>query len=149
MARRAKRQSHVLSFNHIAPSINYGGWTKSRVHGKNQPRCARCQHKHGCSRLRLEGHSARNMLVFTTLASCQWRQVLKVLIACNDWRLWKLIAMVSIYNPVCHHSAWQNMHAKAKHAKACKWKPQQHYLHSNGCYTLNQLDSSANGIYAP
>ena len=38
MARRAERQPHVLSCNCVTPvpSINYRGWTKGGVHGKDQ-----------------------------------------------------------------------------------------------------------------
>ena len=94
----------------------------------------------GCSRLK--GLCARNVFVFTSV-SCQWRQVLKVLTAANNWRISSCQSTILSVDAL--HSAWRKM-PRLSMQRIANEKCRQH---SNGCYTLNRLDNSANGIYAP
>ena len=70
------------------PSINYGGWTKGGVHGKDRDVPA------VSASMDVAGEVGRALCKdcvgklqrwqVTTLASCQWRQVLKALTAANN-----------------------------------------------------------------
>ena len=135
-----------LSYNRVTPLINYGGWTKDGVHGKDWD-------VHAVSTSMTVAGEVGRALRKEHVGLQHWHHVSGE----KFWKRWQLLMtdafesslprrQSTVPSVVALYSAWQNMHAKVRHAKE---KHQQNYLHSNGCYTLNWLNNSANGIYAP